>query len=270
MDYTVLLPVYIKDKKEHFMEALESLLKQTIKPREILILVDGPIENDLKNIIECYNNKFEIIDVKYFSENRGLGKVLHDGVLLSKNELIGRMDADDISIENRFEKQIEYFNKDSSLALIGSNIREFDYDFKTELKERKVPTNYKEIKAFSKKRNPFNHMTVMFKKSDILEVGNYLDMTFFEDYYLWIRVINAEKNVANIDEVLVNVRAGQEMIIKRSGCNYMKKEIKFQETLLNMKYINRRIFIRNVFFRCLPRILPTSILDVIYGIVLRK
>lgn len=271
MEFTVLLPVYHKDIAEHLKIAIESSLNQTLMPNEILILVDGEVGVEIKAILDLYEMEyFDIVNIVYFEKNRGLGKVLRDGVVLAKHNIIARMDSDDISLPNRFERQIEIFKNDESLVLLGSNIREFSYDMEQELKQKKVPLSCSEIVKYSKSRNPFNHMSVIFKKNDIIEIGNYEDMPLFEDYYLWVRVLDSGKKGMNISDVLVNVRAGEEMIAKRSGYNYFKCEINFQRNLLKMNYISKSKFISNVILRGVPRLLPTKIVEMIYSLVLRK
>lgn len=271
MKFTVLLPVYYGDNAEYLSEAIESVINQTVMPDEILIVVDGPINNDLSQVLEIYSRTYrEIIDVIYFEENRGLGHVLKEGVVLSKCEIIARMDADDISLSDRFEKQILAFKKDSSLSLVGCNIQEYSYDMTEKLKKRVVPNTLNDIKKFSKTRNPFNHMTVMFKKNEIIEVGNYQDMPLFEDYYLWIRLLLKEKKVQNIPDVLVNVRAGRELIGKRSGYTYFQKEIRFQNKLLMHKYISIGMYIVNILTRGLSRVIPSKLIAEIYDKILRN
>lgn len=270
MKFSVLLPVYYKDKCEYLELSINSVLNQTVLPDEILILVDGEIGQELKRVLEKFKNKHNIIRVKYFEENRGLGKVLNDGVLLAKYDLIARMDSDDISIEDRFETQLNYFRKNEMVSLVGGNIIEYNADFTKICKERKTPIGYEDIVKYSKYRNPFNHMSVMFKKQDIIEAGNYLDMPLFEDYYLWVRVIQSKKIVNNINKNLVNVRAGNEMISRRNGLNYLKREIFFQKKLLEIGYIGKGVFARNLIFRGLPRLLPNKALMYFYDRVLRS
>lgn len=269
MKFSVLLPVYYKDKCEYLELSINSVLNQTVLPDEILILVDGEVGQELKFVLEKFQNEHSIIRVKYFEENRGLGKVLHDGVLLAKYDLIARMDSDDISIEDRFETQLNCFRKNEKISLVGGNIKEYDVDFTKICKERKTPIGYEDIVRYSKYRNPFNHVSVMFKKQDVIEVGNYLDMPLFEDYYLWVRVIQSKKIVNNVNKNLVNVRAGNEMISRRNGFNYLQKEFSFQKKLLEIDYIDKGIFVRNLIFRGLPRLLPNKALMYLYDKVLR-
>ncbi len=271
MNFTVLLPVYKGDSGKRLKIAIESLLSQSYLPNEILVVVDGEIGSELKAVLEEYEEKYSnLFCIKYYEKNRGLGKVLYDGVNLSKNELIARMDADDESLPDRFEKQVKCFENDKELVLLGGSIKEFETDSGVELKIRRAPVGFKDILHYSKLRNPFNHMTVMFKKSDILEVGNYMDMPLFEDYYLWVRVINSGKKVNNIADILVNASAGNEMVQKRSGLKYLKKELHFQKTLLKLRYISTIEFIRNVIVRGVPRVLPRRVLSKIYKYLLRK
>ncbi len=270
MEFTVLLPVYNKDNAKYLKQAIDSVLNQTIKPNEVLILVDGPINENLNSVLKNYQEKFKCVNIKYFDENRGLGKVLSDGVKLAKYELIARMDADDVALKHRFERQIKCFLKDERLTLVGSNIQEYSSDFKYKLKQRIVPLTTEHIQDYSKFRNPFNHMTVMFKKSCILEVGNYKEMPLFEDYYLWIRLIQKGYKTLNLPDVLVNVRAGEIMVNKRSGFSYFKKEINFQRELLRLRHINKSQYVRNAIVRGVSRLLPNKLLGVVYNKLLRK
>lgn len=271
MEFSVLLPVYYKDNVYYLKEAIDSIINQSVKPNEILVLVDGKIGDNIDRLLKEYKVLYSsIFNIKYFDENRGLGKVLEEGVLSAKYDLIARMDADDIALPYRFEKQINAFESDDDLVLLGGNIQEFSYDFKEKLKERNVPQSYIDIKKYSKLRNPFNHMSVMFKKDVIIEIGNYQHMPLFEDYYLWARVIKSGYQVGNVKDTLLNVRAGDEMLAKRSGFSYLKKEISFQKSLYKIKYITLLEFVRNIIIRGLPRLLPKGILSNIYKYVLRK
>ncbi len=265
-NFSVLMPVYKKDNPKYLKEALESLLLQTVMPTEIVIVIDGKIDEKLNKVIsKCKEQNEEIINVYYFATNRGLGLVLKDGVNLCKNEIIARMDSDDICKNDRFEKQLKLID---DYDVIGSYIEEIDASGLSTHKIRVTPQT-KNIKKFIKRRNPLNHMTIMFKKEAVLNVGNYEDMPYFEDYYLWFKIFVKGYKIYNIQEVLVYARIDN-FINKRSGFEYLKREFKFQNKLLAEKYINIIDYIINLIFRCLCRILPQKNIKQIYNNLLRK
>lgn len=176
-----------------------------------------------------------LIKVIWLPENKGLGNALRVAVLECQNELIARMDSDDIAIADRFEKQIRFFSADESLAICGGQIEEFIDDIKNIVGKRVVPETDSELKEYSKRRCPFNHMTVVFRKSAVCEVGNYQDWFWNEDYYLWIRMALAQMKFANLPDTLVYVRVGKDMYSRRGGKKYFKSEVELQRFLLQKK-----------------------------------
>lgn len=212
MKFTVLMSVYYKEKPEYLQLALESVINQTVIPNEIVLVQDGKLTNELQAVITEYLQNYPTIFKTYaLQQNQGLGKALNFGMQKCSNELIARMDTDDIAEPNRFELQIKEFEEDKELMLCGGQIAEFA-DNQTEITGyRNVPLKHNEILNFAKKRNPFNHMTVMFKKHAVQSVGGYIDMPYFEDYWLWARMLRVGCKAKNIDQVLIRVRAGQDI-----------------------------------------------------------
>lgn len=188
--------------------------------------------NCMQAVITEYLQNYPTIFKTYaLQQNQGLGKALNFGMQKCSNELIARMDTDDIAEPNRFELQIKEFEEDKELMLCGGQIAEFA-DNQTEITGyRNVPLKHNEILNFAKKRNPFNHMTVMFKKHAVQSVGGYIDMPYFEDYWLWARMLRVGCKAKNIDQVLIRVRAGQDMIARRGGLSYTKCIIKFEKAM---------------------------------------
>lgn len=227
MEFSVLMSVYYKENPEYLKLSLDSVIKQTVPAAEIVLIKDGPLTKELDDIINQYSDKYAgLFRVFSLEENVGLGKALNYGVQRCKYDLIARMDTDDIVVPERFELQVNEFIKDKELVLCGGYIAEFARDPLIISGYRKVPLTQAAILKFAKKRNPFNHMTVMFKKKAVLEAGNYQDMPYFEDYWLWVRLLQKGYAVKNIDYVLVNVRAGVDMLGRRGGWEYAKAEFK--------------------------------------------
>ena len=174
MDYSILMSVCHKEKPEYLKEAIESMLSQTVKSNDFVIVCDGPLTKELYDVIEFYEkDKSNYIRRIQLEKNMGLGKALNIGLENCKNELVARMDSDDISVNNRIELQLKEFEKNSELVLCGTNISEFYESIDNIIGSRNVPSEYVQIIEFSKKRNPFNHPSVMFKKNIVKEVGSY-------------------------------------------------------------------------------------------------
>lgn len=265
------MSVYYKEKPEYLQLALESVINQTVKPNEIVLVQDGKLTNELQAIITEHLQKYPDIFKTYaLKQNQGLGKALNFGMQKCSNELIARMDTDDIAEPNRFELQIKEFKQDKELMLCGGQIAEFA-DNPTEITSyRSVPLKHNAILNFAKKRNPFNHMTVMFKKQAVQNVGGYMDMPYFEDYWLWARILKAGYKAKNIDQVLVKVRAGQDMIARRGGLNYAMCIIRFEKTLYSIGLINIIEMIDYIMLRSIVSIMPESLRLMIYRWKLRN
>lgn len=269
MKFSVLMSVYYKENPNYLKEAIDSILKQTVRPSEIVIIKDGKLTVELEMVLEDYINKYEkLFKIIEFKENKGLGVALEIGVLQCSYDIIARMDTDDIAREDRFEKQLEVM-KVKKVDIVGSNISEFDGSVSNIISQRIVPENSVDIKNFAKKRNPFNHMTVMYKKEAILKAGNYKEFLWFEDYNLWVRMFLSGANGYNIQENLVNARTGKEMFSRRGGFKYIRQEINMQKFMLSERYISIKEYTRNVFERMVVRIMPNKIRGLIYLKIIR-
>lgn len=271
MEFSVLMSVYYKEKPEYLKLALDSVLDQTFPANEIVLIKDGPLTKELDEVIETYDEKYsELFRIFALEKNVGLGKALNFGVQQCKNDLIARMDTDDIAVPNRFELQIKEFVKDNELALCGGQIAEFEEDPQIISGYRKVPLTKNEIVKFAKKRNPFNHMTVMFKKRVVLDAGNYQDMPCFEDYWLWVRILQKGYAVKNVGQVLMKVRAGAEMLARRGGWEYAKANNIFLLALYRYYFIGWAEYIYILIGKSIVSILPVYIRRVIYKFYLRN
>ena len=261
MDYkfSVSMCVYGGDNSEWFQTAVESILNQSLKPDEVVLVVDGSIPDELNEIVKIYERN-PIFNVIRLEKNQGHGNARRMGLDNCKNELVAIMDADDISKSDRFEKQIEEFKKNQSLDIVGGNISEFIDDEKNIVAERVVPADDAEIKAYMKKRCPMNLVSVMFKKTSVERVGGFIDWYCEEDYYLWLRMALAEMRFANVSDILVNVRVGKDMYKRRGGWKYYKSEAKLQKYMLKHKIINFPTYLSNKTKRFIVQVLmPNSL-----------
>lgn len=265
------MSVYHKEKAEYLKLALDSVINQTVKPDEIVLVQDGKLTEELQAVITDYLQKYPDIFKTYaLQQNQGLGKALNFGMKKCSNELIARMDTDDIAEPKRFELQIKEFEQDKELTLCGGQIAEFADNTKEITGYRNVPLKHNEILTFAKKRNPFNHMTVMFRKQVVQSVGGYMDMPYFEDYWLWARLFKTGYKAKNIDAVLVKVRAGQDMIARRGGLNYVKCIIRFEKALHKIGIISLVEMAGYIALRSIVSIIPGSLRLMIYRWKLRK
>jgi glycosyltransferase involved in cell wall biosynthesis len=272
-DFSVLMSVYFKESPKYFKDSLESVVNQTLIPTEVILIKDGPLTDSLDSVINeyttIYPNLFKIISLP---ENKGLGNALSIGVLECKNEIIARMDTDDICVLNRFEKQIKFLSNNPSIDLVGTNVEEFNKKPGDLNRFRKMPEKAEALRSYSRFRNPVNHPTVMFRKTKVLEAGNYNgEILLFEDFSLFIRMLQKGASFYNLQENLLHFRTGLgvDVIKRRSGLFYVENEWKF--ALLSLRIGNLNFF-EWLFYVCtkLPlRLLPPKIILVVYNQFLR-
>ena len=267
--FSVLMSVYKNENPEWFRMAVKSVAEQTVKPDEILIVQDGMLSDELYSVCDELKKCYPVIRYLKLDKNYGLGMALHYGVKACKNELIARMDTDDIAVENRFELQLQQFIKQPDLAICGGIIVEFNNDVNEIVSTRTVPYTIKDIVEYCKSRNPFNHMTVMFKKSAVLAAGNYQTFHLMEDYYLWYRMIKNNCSMCNLNTVLVKVRVGNGMYGRRGGFSYFLNERKLYAAMYEDGFLGIYEFLRIVLIRMVVRILPDKARRVTYTSILR-
>ena len=254
MKFSVSMCVYGRDNPEWFRTAVDSILNQTAAPSEVVLVVDGPVPDELDAVIKEYDIN-PIFNVIRFAENQGHGNARRAGLAACTNELVAIMDADDISTPDRFEKQLKCFADNPDVSIVGGNITEFVDEETNVVGKRIVFEQDEEIKADLKKRCPMNLVTVMFKKSDIDSVGGFIDWYCEEDYYLWLRMALADMKFANTPDVLVNVRVGREMYRRRGGWKYFSSEAKLQRYMRKNGLIGFGTYLTNVAKRFIVQVL---------------
>lgn len=254
--FSVAISVYKNDSAVFVNRALESITKrQTVKPDEVVLVVDGPIPSEVNEVIEKYVAEYDCFKVIRLPENKGLGNALRLAVENSSFDLIARMDSDDVSLENRFEQQLKIFESDSTIDVVGGDISEFIGEEDSIVGLRNVPILDEEIKEYMKTRCAMNHVSVMYKKQAVLEAGNYIDWFWNEDYYLWIRMWQKGCRFANTGTTLVNVRVGEDMYRRRGGWKYFKSEAKLQKYMRKNKLIGFGTYFMNVTKRLIVQVL---------------
>lgn len=254
MDFSVLMSVYKNTKVSELDECLQSLYNQTVKASEIVIVIDGQIDADLQQYLdECALRG----DVKLcpIAQNVGLGKALSFGLDNCSNEIVARMDTDDVCLLDRFEKQLRFLAENDDVSIVGCNIDEFIDVTDNVVSTRRVPQSHDDICAYLKKRCPFNHMTVVFKKSEVEKAGGYLPWHYDEDSYLWVRMYLAGCKFANIDESLVYTRINYDTFKRRGGYAYYKSERDLFKYMRKNKVIGWFTYITQVVIRLILYVL---------------
>lgn len=269
--YSVLMSVYAKDNADYLELAIDSMLQQTVLPEQYVIVKDGlvteEIENILNKFVEKYPKLFTIVSLK---ENKGLGNALNEGLKHCRNELVARMDADDISLPQRCEKELCLFVENKELVVCGCNIDEFYITPDNVKTSRVVPQNYEDIKVFMRKRQPFNHPTVMYKKSKVIEVGGYIRLPRKEDFDLFSRMITKGYYAVNINESLYLYRANEDNYARRKSWKNFKGAMHVYWLHLKRKGCSILDFIIVCSAEFLFLILPQSIMKCISDKCLRK
>lgn len=272
MKFSVLMSVYFKDNPGSFDQCLKSIWDfQTVKPSEIVLVKDGPLPPSLELVIENWLQRLGgVINIVELIVNNGLGSALNIGLSHCSNEWVFRMDADDFSLPNRFETQIEYINNNSDIVVLGGQILEFCENLERVSSRKEVPLMLEDIKRYSQYRCPFNHMTVAFKREAVSSLGGYHHHLFMEDYNLWLRVLARGYNVANLPDILVHVRAGSAMFQRRKGIEYLKSEKQLLKLQLSLHPESMLSAYCVYFLRSFLRLIPLVFFKLIYLKLLRK
>lgn len=270
--YSVLMSLYSKEKPMYLKAAIQSIINQTIKPNDIVIVKDGCITNELQIVLDEFSAQYpDLFNIVGYDENRGLGFALNYGMKYAKNELVARMDTDDIAVPDRCYQQLSLFENNPLLDIVGGDIAEFIGDESNIVSYRNVPKTDNEIKQYMKNRCPFNHMTVMYKKSAVVKAGGYIDLFWNEDYYLWIRMLEKKIVMANTGTILVNVRVGRDMYKRRGGKKYFQSEKFLQKYMFDKGIISRFTYFENIAKRLIIQVfLPHNLRGWVFRTFARK
>lgn len=270
MEISVLISVYDKEKAEYLKESLESILNQTLMPKQIVIIKDGKLTKELEEVLKHYKKEFfDLIDIYSLDKKVGLGEALKFGIEKCKYDYIARMDTDDIAPRYRFKEQVEIFKENKNLDLLGGYIEEYEENMQKLESIRKVPLKLEEIKKYMKTQSPFNHGTVIMRKQAVIDAGNYSNVCL-EDYDLWARMLIAGCNMMNTDLILGKNRTGKNMYKRRSGIKRIKQIVEIEKKLLSYGIINEFEYICNIVIRSLVAVLPISLKKHIYAKSIRK
>ncbi len=265
------MSVYHKDNPEWFDLSVKSMLEQTVVPDEFVIVEDGKLTDELYSVIDKYTQLYPgIIKPVCLEKNAGLGLALKRGVEECSNEFIARMDADDYSTPDRIEKEFAVFEKEPDMAMVGTNVSEFIGSVDNVICNVILPETNDEIIAFSKKRNPFRHPSVMFKKSEILRNGNYREYYLCEDYDMWLRMLRNGCKCFNIQEICCYMRINEDFYKRRGGHKYFKSVKKFKKEQLENGYFSLKEYLVSIVPHMIICYMPNFIREFVYKNLLRK
>lgn len=265
MDYSVLMSVYYKEKPEYLYEAMDSIWKQTIPTDDFVLVCDGPLTKELDRIICEMQIRHPELNVIRLTKNRGLGIALNEGIKYCTNELIARMDSDDISMDYRCEKQLKCFIDNPELSICSGTVVEFVGNVQNVTGKRELPESDEAIRVFSKKRNPFNHPAVMFRKSAVIDAGGYNESYhLFEDYYLWIRMLMSGAKGCNISEGILFMRTTQDLYFRRGGKEYAKEMIAFHKWMKKTGWSSNIDYLTGAIPHAIICVLPNTVRKKVY------
>ena len=273
--FSVSMCVYGGDQPEWFDRALRSIAEQTFLPAELVLVADGPISAEIESVIEKYQKIFEedgkvCFTIVRLEHNAGQGIARRISIENCRHEYIAIMDADDISLPNRFERELEYIVQ-TGVDVVGGDIAEFIGNEEKIIGKRCVPVDNESIREYMKRRCPFNQVTVMFRRTSYQMAGGYVDWFGEEDYYLWLRMATCGAVFANTGEVVAHVRVNDETYCRRGGKQYFFSEVKLQGYMLRHRVISVPRYIINITERFVLQILmPNKVRGWVYKKLARE
>lgn len=256
-EFSVLTSIYYKENPEWLREALDSVFAQTLQPTEFVLVKDGPLTNELESVLAEYMQKYPIFKVLQNETNLGLGLALQKGVEACSNEIIARMDTDDIIPSYRFEKEYDAIEKGNDVVSCWSQI--FIDDINNIVAIKKRPETHAEIVKLAHKRSPLCHAGTMFKKSAVLKAGNYQHCPLNEDYHLWVRMIMSGAKFYCVQKVLYYVRTNPDQISRRGGLKYLITELKSFLEFRRIGFFTKKDMVVNISIRIIVRLLPQKL-----------
>lgn len=265
--FSVLMAVYAGDKPEWLDSSLMSLYRQTVPAAQVVMVVDGPISNEIENILKKYLSLLPL-EIHVLEKNSGLPEALNFGIQFITQPWVIRFDSDDVCRANRLEICQQFIAR-NNVDFFGAQIFEFDSGSNRNIGVRRVPRDAAGIRSMLYWRNPFNHVTICIKK-EILVSCNFPAIPGFEDYALWVSLISRKLVFCNINDVLVDVRAGSSMMQRRSGLRYVFGEWKFRKFFFRCKGFNKAKIILFGLTRGVIFLLPEKLKTVIYHLFLRE
>lgn len=269
MKFSVLMSLYYKENPTFLRQSLDSVINQTLNANEIILVEDGPLTPELYSIVKEYAEKHSEFKVVPLPVNVGLGKALNEGLKYCTNDLVARMDTDDICFHDRFEKQIAFMESNPDVVASSGWVEEFEEDINNVITIKRVPETPYEISKYCGSRNPLNHPAVIFRKKAVVTVGGYQHFPLFEDWYLWARLIANKNKLSNLQFPILYFRTNAEMFKRRGGAVYALNSFKFQIALKKLGLISYPKVIMASIMRGTVYLLPNYLRRIVYIYFLR-
>lgn len=269
--YSVLMSVYEKEKPQNLSESLESILLQTVPPDELILVCDGKLTDELNVIIKAFESEYQkIFRSVRLLENVGTGMAANEGIKACQNELIAKMDSDDVCVPDRFQRQLMMFLKNPKLDMVGGYIEEFDDTTKEPIAIKKTPISHEEILKYARRRSPFNNQTLIYRKSFAQKVGGYTDIKRCEDYEFITKMLMAGAVGENMPEVLVRYRVTKDNYKRRKNWSNTKSFIKVRWGLYKARFSSFLDFLVPTTAQLLMFIMPERFTSWAYRKFLRR
>ena len=262
LSFSVLISIYHKENPVWFREALDCVFAQTVQPSEIVLVEDGALPPELYAVIDEYKTKYPIFNIVKNETNLGLGLALRNGVIAAKNDIIARMDTDDIMPSYRFAMQLAKSEEGYDVVSCWSTLFLNDQDNIIAVKTR--PENHEDIVKLAHKRSPVCHAAAFMRRSAVLQAGNYLHRQYYEDYNLWIRMIMQGAKFYNIQESLYDVRTTEAQLSRRTGFSYLKNELKYLKEFYAMGFYTMGDLVKNSSIRIVVRLMPRELREMVF------
>lgn len=265
------MSIYRKESPEAFWQSIYCMLHQTVKPSDFVIVADGPLTPELDRVINNFTHQYpNLFQIVRLNKNYGLGVALGEGIKHCKYELIARMDSDDYCTDNRTEKQLEILKQHPEYDVVGTNVNEFMDTLGNIVSLVKLPETPQEIAAFAKKRCPFRHPSLLYKKSAVERAGGYRNFHLYEDYDLYIRLLRAGAKCYNIQEPLTYMRVSPDFYKRRGGISYLKDTLAFKNYQKKTGYFTRTDYLKTTVPHVAVCLMPNLLRKQVYTKFLRK
>ena len=267
--FSLLVPVYHGDRPGYLRRAFRSAVDdQTLRPDEVVIVRDGPVGDELARCLSELQASSPVpVTLVPLERNAGLGPALDRGLAASRFDIVARQDADDVSMPHRFEVELPLME---NADIVGSGLLEFATDTDQIAGQRVPPTDPAQIQRYARMHDPFNHPTVVYRKTAVLAAGGYGDLPLMEDYALFARMLMGGARAVNVPEPLVFYRVGEAAFKRRGGRELLRSELRLQREFRRTGFTSRPQYVRNVLIRGGYRLVPWWCRRAVYRPVLSR
>lgn len=271
LPYSVLISLYAKERPEYLRESMDSVFAQTVPPEQIVIVKDGPLSPQLDSMLEDYSHQHpELFTFVSYPENHGLWYALGQGIPACRNELVMRMDVDDWSAPTRAEEQLATYAEHPELGCVGTVVVEFVGSTDNPVAFVDLPERHEDIIRYGRRRCPYRHPALMYRKSAVERAGGYQRMPMFEDYDLYMRLASSGCRFYNIQRPLVYMRTSPEFYARRGGVEYTRDMMRFEGECLRRGDINLGEYLTTAIPHAAVCLMPNSLRSFVYSRFLRK